>query len=108
MALGRLAVTALSQHGTNGSIYRIGLQGLVSPTLDGFNLLMPERDRARLVRATGRHWIDEKKPAMEPAFSGDGRDAVASRCVVSGVGTAGSRCSPRWCHGHRRCASDTT
>ena len=40
----RLAVTTFGQHGTNELIYLVGLYALVSTTLNGFNVPVPERD----------------------------------------------------------------
>ncbi len=40
----RLAVDAFGQHGTNELIYLVGLYSLVSTTLNGFNVPVPERD----------------------------------------------------------------
>ncbi|HYZ61619.1 MAG TPA: 4-carboxymuconolactone decarboxylase [Acetobacteraceae bacterium] len=40
----RLAVTTFGQHGTNELIYLVGLYALVSVTLNGFNVPVPERD----------------------------------------------------------------
>jgi 4-carboxymuconolactone decarboxylase len=38
----RLAVDAFGQHGTNEMIYLVGLYSLVSMTLNGFNVPVPE------------------------------------------------------------------
>ena len=40
----RLAVSAFGQHGTNELIYLVGLYSLVSTTLNGFNVPVPERE----------------------------------------------------------------
>jgi alkylhydroperoxidase family enzyme len=40
----RLAVNTFGQHGTNELIYLVGLYSLVSMTLNGFNIPVPERD----------------------------------------------------------------
>ena len=40
----RLAVDRFGQHGTNELIYLVGLYSLVSTTLNGFNVPVPERD----------------------------------------------------------------
>jgi len=40
----RLAVNTFGQHGTNELIYLVGLYALVSTTLNGFNVPVPERD----------------------------------------------------------------
>jgi len=40
----RLAVTTFGQHGTNELIYLVGLYALVSVTLNGFNVPVPERE----------------------------------------------------------------
>ncbi len=40
----RLAVETFGQHGTNELIYLVGLYALVSTTLNGFNVPVPERD----------------------------------------------------------------
>lgn len=40
----RLAVSTFGQHGTNELIYLVGLYSLVSTTLNGFNVPVPERD----------------------------------------------------------------
>jgi alkylhydroperoxidase family enzyme len=40
----RLAVKTFGQHGTNELIYLIGLYALVSVTLNGFNVPVPERE----------------------------------------------------------------
>jgi alkylhydroperoxidase family enzyme len=40
----RLAVNIFGQHGTNELIYLVGLYALVSTTLNGFNVPVPERD----------------------------------------------------------------
>ena len=40
----RLAVDSFGQHGTNELIYLVGLYSLVSTTLNGFNVPVPERD----------------------------------------------------------------
>jgi hypothetical protein len=40
----RLAVKTFGQHGTNELIYLVGLYSLVSTTLNGFNVPVPERD----------------------------------------------------------------
>jgi 4-carboxymuconolactone decarboxylase len=40
----RLAVTTFGQHGANELIYLVGLYALVSVTLNGFNVPVPERD----------------------------------------------------------------
>jgi hypothetical protein len=40
----RLAVATFGQHGTNELIYLVGLYALVSTTLNGFNVPVPERD----------------------------------------------------------------
>jgi 4-carboxymuconolactone decarboxylase len=40
----RLAVDTFGQHGANELIYLVGLYGLVSMTLNGFNVPVPERD----------------------------------------------------------------
>lgn len=40
----RLAVTTFGQHGANELIYLVGLYALVSTTLNGFNVPVPERD----------------------------------------------------------------
>ena len=40
----RLAVDTFGQHGTNGLIYLVGLYSLVSTTLNGFNVPVPERE----------------------------------------------------------------
>jgi hypothetical protein len=39
-----LAVDTFGQHGTNELIYLVGLYGLVSTTLNGFNVPVPERE----------------------------------------------------------------
>jgi 4-carboxymuconolactone decarboxylase len=43
-ALYRLAVDTFGQHGTNEMIYLVGLYSLVSMTLNGFNVPVPERE----------------------------------------------------------------
>jgi len=43
-ALYRLAVATFGQHGTNEMIYLVGLYALVSTTLNGFNVPVPERE----------------------------------------------------------------
>jgi 4-carboxymuconolactone decarboxylase len=40
----RLAVKTFGQHGTNELIYLVGLYALVSTTLNGFNVPVPERE----------------------------------------------------------------
>jgi len=40
----RLAVTTFGQHSTNEMIYLVGLYSLVSTTLNGFNVPVPERE----------------------------------------------------------------
>lgn len=40
----RLAVAKFGQHGTNELIYLVGLYSLVSTTLNGFNVPVPERE----------------------------------------------------------------
>lgn len=40
----RLAVVTFGQHGTNEMIYLVGLYSMVSTTLNGFNVPVPERD----------------------------------------------------------------
>jgi 4-carboxymuconolactone decarboxylase len=40
----RLAVTTFGQHGTNEMIYLVGLYSMVSTTLNGFNVPVPERE----------------------------------------------------------------
>ena len=40
----RLAVSTFGQHGTNELIYLVGLYALVSTTLNGFNVPVPERE----------------------------------------------------------------
>ena len=40
----RLAVVTFGQHGTNELIYLVGLYALVSTTLNGFNVPVPERE----------------------------------------------------------------
>jgi 4-carboxymuconolactone decarboxylase len=40
----RLGVSTFGQHGMNELIYLIGLYALVSVTLNGFNVPVPERD----------------------------------------------------------------
>ena len=40
----RLAVDTFGQHGANELIYLVGLYSLVSTTLNGFNVPVPERD----------------------------------------------------------------
>jgi 4-carboxymuconolactone decarboxylase len=40
----RLAVKTFGQHGTNELIYLVGLYSLVSTTLNGFNVPVPERE----------------------------------------------------------------
>jgi 4-carboxymuconolactone decarboxylase len=40
----RLAVKTFGQHGTNKLIYLVGLYCLVSTTLNGFNVPVPERE----------------------------------------------------------------
>jgi 4-carboxymuconolactone decarboxylase len=40
----RLAVGTFGQHGTNELIYLVGLYSLVSTTLNGFNVPVPERE----------------------------------------------------------------
>ena len=40
----RLAVETFGQHGTNEMIYLVGLYALVSTTLNGFNVPVPERE----------------------------------------------------------------
>ena len=40
----RLSVATFGQHGTNELIYLVGLYGLVSITLNGFNVPVPERE----------------------------------------------------------------
>jgi alkylhydroperoxidase family enzyme len=40
----RLAVATFGQHGTNELIYLVGLYALVSTTLNGFNVPVPERE----------------------------------------------------------------
>src|ERR1700761_2780776 len=40
----RLAVKTFGQHATNEMIYRVGLYALVSTTLNGFNVPVPERE----------------------------------------------------------------
>lgn len=40
----RLAVETFGQHGTNELIYLVGLYALVSTTLNGFNVPVPERE----------------------------------------------------------------
>jgi alkylhydroperoxidase family enzyme len=40
----RLAVQTFGQHGTNELIYLVGLYSLVSTTLNGFNVPVPERE----------------------------------------------------------------
>jgi 4-carboxymuconolactone decarboxylase len=43
-ALYRLAVKTFGQHGTNELIYLVGLYAMVSTTLNGFNVPVPERE----------------------------------------------------------------
>jgi 4-carboxymuconolactone decarboxylase len=40
----RLAIDTFGQHGTNEMIYLVGLYSMVSTTLNGFNVPVPERD----------------------------------------------------------------
>lgn len=40
----RLAIDTFGQHGTNELIYLVGLYALVSTTLNGFNVPVPERE----------------------------------------------------------------
>jgi alkylhydroperoxidase family enzyme len=40
----RLAVETFGQHGTNELVYLVGLYALVSTTLNGFNVPVPERE----------------------------------------------------------------
>ena len=40
----RLAIATFGQHGTNELIYLVGLYSLVSTTLNGFNVPVPERE----------------------------------------------------------------
>ena len=40
----RLAVGTFGQHGTNELVYLVGLYSLVSTTLNGFNVPVPERE----------------------------------------------------------------
>ena len=40
----RLAVATFGQHGANELIYLVGLYALVSTTLNGFNVPVPERE----------------------------------------------------------------
>jgi hypothetical protein len=40
----RIAVERFGQHGANELIYLVGLYGLVSVTLNGFNVPVPERE----------------------------------------------------------------
>jgi hypothetical protein len=40
----RIAVSAFGQHGANELIYLVGLYALVSMTLNGFNVPLPEKD----------------------------------------------------------------
>jgi 4-carboxymuconolactone decarboxylase len=40
----RLAVATFGQHGTNELVYLVGLYALVSTTLNGFNVPVPERE----------------------------------------------------------------
>ena len=40
----RLALATFGQHGTNELIYLVGLYAMVSTTLNGFNVPVPERD----------------------------------------------------------------
>lgn len=40
----RLSIATFGQHGTNELIYLVGLYALVSTTLNGFNVPVPERD----------------------------------------------------------------
>jgi 4-carboxymuconolactone decarboxylase len=40
----RLAVDTFGQHGTNELIFLVGLYSLVSTTLNGFNVPVPERE----------------------------------------------------------------
>jgi 4-carboxymuconolactone decarboxylase len=40
----RMAVSSFGQHGANELIYLVGLYALVSMTLNGFNVPLPERD----------------------------------------------------------------
>lgn len=40
----RLAVTTFGQHGTNELIYLVGLYTMVSVTLNGFNVPVPEHE----------------------------------------------------------------
>jgi 4-carboxymuconolactone decarboxylase len=40
----RLALATFGQHGTNELIYLVGLYALVSTTLNGFNVPVPERE----------------------------------------------------------------
>ncbi|MYM24968.1 carboxymuconolactone decarboxylase family protein [Duganella sp. FT135W] len=40
----RLAIATFGQHGTNELIYLVGLYALVSTTLNGFNVPVPERE----------------------------------------------------------------
>ena len=40
----RLSVGTFGQHGTNELIYLVGPYGLVSTTLNGFNVPVPERE----------------------------------------------------------------
>lgn len=40
----RLALSTFGQHGTNEMIYLVGLYALVSTTLNGFNVPVPERE----------------------------------------------------------------
>ncbi len=40
----RLAVETFGQHGANELIYLVGLYALVSMTLNGFNVPLPEKE----------------------------------------------------------------
>jgi hypothetical protein len=40
----RLAVATFGQHGTNEMIYLVGLYSMVSTTLNGYNVPVPERE----------------------------------------------------------------
>jgi len=40
----RLAIATFGQHGTNEMIYLVGLYSMVSTTLNGFNVRVPERE----------------------------------------------------------------
>ena len=40
----RLAIDMFGQHGTNEMIYLVGLYSMVSTTLNGFNIPVPERE----------------------------------------------------------------